>query len=140
MMTPMENAAELRRKIRLHDHHYYNLQDPIIPDAEYDNLIKQLRHLEWEHPETQDPDSPTRRVSGKVSSTFIEVEHPEQMLSLANVSSREEFTAWHERTARNLGMDKFPLNVEPKIDGLAVRLVYRNGSLAQGVPRKRGQR
>ena len=133
MTTPTETAAELRRQVQLHDHCYYNMQRPTISDAEYDNLMQQLRRLEKEHPETRDPDSPTRRVGGAVDSSFAQVEHPEPMLSLASAASPEEFTEWHLRTARHLGIDEFTMSAEPKIDGLAVRLVYRNGRLVQGV-------
>ena len=138
MTTPTETAAELRQQVQLHDHCYYNMQNPIIPDAEYDNLMEQLRRLEKEHPETSNPDSPTKRVGGTVGSSFAQVEHPEPMLSLASASSREEFAEWHLRTARHLGIGEFTMSVEPKIDGLAVRLVYRNGRLVQGVTRGNG--
>ena len=138
MTTPTETAAELRRQIQFHDHRYYNLQDPMVSDAEYDNLMEQLRRLEKEHPEIRDPDSPTRRVGGTVGSGFAQVEHPEPMLSLANAASREEFNEWHLRTARHLGTGEFTMSAEPKIDGLAVRLVYHNGRLVQGVTRGNG--
>ena len=132
MTTPMNAAGELRRQIRLHDRHYYNMQSPLVSDAEYDALMEQLRRLEKESPETRDPGSPTRRVGGGVSAGFAEVEHPEPMLSLASASSLEELAEWR------LGTDRFPMNAEPKIDGLAVRLVYRNGRLVQGVTRGNG--
>ena len=142
MTTPTKTAGEtvleLRRQVRFHDHCYYNTQTPTISDAEYDNLMQQLRRLEKEHPETRDPDSPTRRVGGAVDSSFAQVEHPEPMLSLASAGNPEEFTEWHLRTARHLGIDEFTMNVEPKIDGLAVRLVYQNGRLVQGVTRGDG--
>ena len=99
MTTPNETAGEtaaetvlnLRRQIQFHDHRYYNLQHPTVSDAEYDNLMEQLRRLEKEHPEIRDPDSPTRRVGGTVGSGFAQVEHPEPMLSLANAATQEEF-------------------------------------------------
>ncbi len=138
--TTTETAEELRRQVRYHDHRYYNLQDPVIPDAEYDRLMDRLRRLEREHPEVQDESSPTQRVGGTVSSRFAEVEHAEPMLSLANASSREEFAEWRQRTARHLGTGEFPMHAEPKIDGLAVRLVYRNGKLVRGVTRGNGSR
>ena len=138
MTTPMNAAEELRRQIRLHDHHYYNLQSPLVSDDEYDVLMERLRRLEKESPEVRDPGSPTRRVGGAVSAGFAEVEHPGPMLSLASASSLEELAEWHLRTARRLGTDRFPMNVEPKIDGLAVRLVYENGRLVLGVTRGNG--
>ena len=142
MTTPTKTAGEtvleLRRQVRFHDHCYYNTQTPTISDAEYDNLMQQLRRLEKEHPETRDPDSPTRRVGGAVDSSFAQVEHPEPMLSLASAGNPEEFTEWLLRTARRLAIDELTMNVEPKIDGLAVRLVYQNGRLVQGVTRGDG--
>ncbi len=138
MTTPMNAAEELRRQIRLHDHHYYNLQSPLVSDTEYDALMEQLRRLEKESPEVPDSSSPTQRVGGAVSAGFAEMEHPEPMLSLASASNLEELAEWHLRTARRLGTDQFPMNVEPKIDGLAVRLVYQNGRLVLGVTRGNG--
>ena len=138
MTTTMNAAEELRRRIRLHDHHYYNMQSPLVSDTEYDALMEQLRRLERESPGVRDPSSPTQRVGGAVSAGFAEVEHPEPMLSLSSASSLEEFTEWHLRTARRLGTDQFAMNVEPKIDGLAVRLAYQNGQLVLGVTRGNG--
>ena len=130
--TPRKAAEELRRQIRFHDHRYYNLQAPTVTDAEYDSLMERLRLLEKQHPEIMDPGSPTQRVGGAVSSWLAEIAHPEPMLSLANASDRKEFEEWRLRTCRDLDLDEFTMNAEPKIDGLAVRLVYRNGRLVQG--------
>ena len=138
MTTTMNAAEELRRQIRLHDHHYYNMQSPLVSDAEYDALMEQLRQLERESPGVRDPSSPTQRVGGAVSAGFAEMLHPEPMLSLSSAPCLEEFAEWHLRTARRLGTDQFAMNVEPKIDGLAVRLAYRNGQLVLGVTRGNG--
>ena len=139
MTTIRETAEELRRKIQHHDHRYYVLDAPQVTDGEYDGMMQSLRELEQEHPEIRDDNSPTQRVGGTVSADFIVVEHPEPMLSLANAMNQEEFTEWHTRTAKRLLMAEFPLNVEPKIDGLAIRLVYWNGQLIQGITRGNGE-
>ena len=139
MTTIRETAEELRRKIQHHDHRYYVLDAPQVTDGEYDGMMQSLRELEQEHPEIRDDNSPTQRVGGTVSADFSVVDHPEPMLSLANAMNQEEFTEWHTRTAKRLLMAEFPLNVEPKIDGLAIRLVYWNGQLIQGITRGNGE-
>ena len=139
MTTIRETAEELRRKIQHHDHRYYVLDAPQVTDGEYDGMMQSLRELEQEHPEIRDDNSPTQRVGGTVSADFSVVDHPEPMLSLANAMNQEEFAEWHTRTAKRLLMAEFPLNVEPKIDGLAIRLVYRNGQLIQGITRGNGE-
>ena len=139
MTTIRETAEELRQKIQYHDHRYYVLDDPQVTDGEYDGMMQSLRKLEQEHPEIRDSNSPTQRVGGTVSAGFGVVDHPEPMLSLANAMTQGEFAEWHTRTAKRLLMEEFPLNVEPKIDGLAIRLVYRNGHLVQGITRGNGE-
>ena len=139
MTTIRETVKELRQKIQYHDHRYYVLDDPQVTDGEYDGMMQSLWKLEQEHPEIQESNSPTQRVGGTVSANFGVVDHPEPMLSLANAMTSGEFTEWHTRTAKRLLMEEFPLNVEPKIDGLAIRLVYRNGQFIQGITRGNGE-
>ncbi len=139
MTTIRERAEELRQKIQYHDHRYYVMDAPQVTDGEYDGMMQSLRKLEQEHPEIRDGNSPTQRVGGTVSAGFSEVEHPEPMLSLANATTLGEFTEWRTRTAKRLLLEEFPLNVEPKIDGLAIRLVYRNGHLVQAITRGNGE-
>ena len=136
--TPVRTANELRDDIRSHDHRYYVLNEPAISDQEYDGLMRSLREIEDRHPETRAPDSPTQRVGGAVAAGFETVAHPERMLSLGNAMSQDEFLEWHARAVRGLGQDGFEMNAEPKIDGLAIRLVYRNGMLVQAVTRGDG--
>lgn len=136
--TPGQRAEELSRLIRRHDHLYYGLDAPEIPDHEYDALMTELRRLEAQEPALVRPDSPTQRVGGEVSGNFQEVQHPEPMLSLQNVYTEEEFLAWHRRTASAAGVDSFQMMVEPKIDGLAVRLAYSEGSLIMAATRGDG--
>ncbi|HYH61502.1 MAG TPA: NAD-dependent DNA ligase LigA [Solirubrobacterales bacterium] len=141
---PSARADELRRQLEYHNELYYEKDDPEIGDDEYDALIDELRALEAEHPELQTPESPTQQVGGKALSRFEEVEHPEPMLSLANARSEEDMRAWEKRIANLL--KRFDITAaetsyvtEPKIDGLAISLVYENGKLIRGVTRGDGR-
>lgn len=132
-------AAELRAQIAQHDYRYYVLDDPLVPDAEYDRLMQELRALEAAHPELITPDSPTQRVSGTPSSSLGEVVHRVPMLSLDNAFSEEDVQAFdrriHERLAVTGDLDYV---AEPKLDGLAVTVIYREGLLAQAATRGDG--
>jgi DNA ligase (NAD+) len=129
---------KLRRLINYHNHRYYVMDSPEISDAEYDDLMKELRQVEAEHPELATPDSPTQRIGAPPVETFGIVEHPRPMLSLANAFSYQEMTAWHKRVRNLLGGRRFQLVCEPKIDGLAVALTYVNGLLVTGATRGDG--
>ncbi len=133
-------VEELRSQINYHDYRYYVLDSPEISDAEYDELMRELRHLEEQHPELITPDSPTQRVSGQPVEAFGIVEHRVPLLSLANAFNEEELRAWHRRAANLLESERFDFVCEPKIDGLAVALVYENGSFVQGATRGDGLR
>ena len=133
-------VEELRTQIRYHDYRYYVLNQPEVGDSEYDRLFRELRELEEQHPELVTPDSPTQRVAGEPSPAFGVVEHREPMLSLGNVFSGDELRAWHARVARLLERDDFALVCEPKIDGLAVSVIYRDGGFAVGATRGDGVR
>jgi DNA ligase (NAD+) len=128
--------AELSVQIAENDHRYYVLDSPVISDAEYDLLMREIRALEEAHPELRTPDSPTQRVGAGVSTQFQQVQHLERMLSLDNAFSADELDAWAARVAR-LGATG-PYLCEVKIDGLAVALVYRNGALVRGATRGDG--
>jgi DNA ligase (NAD+) len=139
-----ERAAELRTQLEYHARRYYVLDDPEIGDDEYDRLLDELRELEASHPQLLTPDSPTRRVGGEPVGRLEKVEHPEPMLSLGNVRSQEELRAWVERMRGHLareGIDApdFTFVVEPKIDGLAISLLYRDGVLERGATRGNGE-
>jgi DNA ligase (NAD+) len=138
-----ERAAELRKLLEHHAYRYYVLDDPEIGDDEYDRLLDELRALERDHPELLTPDSPTQRVGGEPVGRLEKVEHLEPMLSLGNVRSEEELRAWVERMRNHLareGIDpSFSYVVEPKIDGLAISLVYRDGVLVRGATRGNGE-
>jgi len=127
---------DLSVEIAEHDHRYYILDSPLVSDAEYDVLMREIRGLEDRYPELVTPDSPTQRPGGGVSTSFTEVHHLERMLSLDNAFSAEELDAWAARAARLGGGG--PYLCEVKIDGLAVALVYRNGALVRGATRGDG--
>ena len=135
---PQQRILQLRDDIRRHDHSYYVSNEAVITDSEYDSLTQELTGLERQNPSLVTPDSPTRRVGGEVSGDFDQVEHPEPMLSLDNVFNDDEFMAWYRRTARAAGVDAFEVTIEPKIDGLAVRLQYAGRELQLAATRGDG--
>jgi DNA ligase (NAD+) len=135
-----QRIQELRDLINYHNRRYYVLDSPEISDAEYDELMTELRQLEAEHPELVTIDSPTQRVGAPPVEAFGAVEHPQPLLSLANAFSYEELAAWHKRTCNLLGRSQFDLVCEPKIDGLAVALTYADGLLVTGATRGDGYR
>jgi DNA ligase (NAD+) len=141
---PADRAAELRRLLEHHNHRYYVLDDPEISDAEYDALLNELRDLEAKHAELRTPDSPTQRVGGQPLEKFEQVRHLQAMYSLANAHNEEDLRAWDARTRRLLareGIEDAELEyvTEPKIDGLAISLVYEDGVLTRGATRGNGE-
>ncbi|MFO7292188.1 MAG: NAD-dependent DNA ligase LigA [Actinomycetes bacterium] len=131
--------VELREKIEEANYRYYVLDDPTISDAEYDELMRELRSLEEQHPELITPDSPTQRVGAAVDqSTFAAVEHLRPLFSLDNAESMADLEAWADRVRRGLGYDPSGYAVELKIDGLAVVLVYEDGRFVRGATRGDG--
>ncbi len=141
-MDPAARAEELRREIERHNYLYYVLDAPEISDAEFDALVEALKAIEAEHPELVTPDSPTQRVGGVPAPGFERVTHSAPMLSLDNAFGEDDVRAWGERVRRRLaGMDlerDLEVVVEPKIDGLAVSLTYRDGYFVQGATRGDG--
>lgn len=141
---PAARAEQLRKELEHHAHRYYVLDDPEIGDDAYDRLLDELRAIEREHPELATPDSPTRRVGGEPVGRLEKVRHLEPMLSLDNVRSEQELRAWGERMRNHLAREgisdpSFTFVVEPKIDGLAISLVYRDGVLERGATRGNGE-
>jgi DNA ligase (NAD+) len=137
-------AKELREQLEHHSYRYYVLDDPEIGDDAYDELLDELRAIEREHPQLATPDSPTQRVGGEPVGRLEKVTHLEPMLSLGNVRSEEELRAWVERMRNHLAREgfaepQFTFVVEPKIDGLAISLVYRDGVLERGATRGNGE-
>ncbi|HEX5139339.1 MAG TPA: NAD-dependent DNA ligase LigA [Dehalococcoidia bacterium] len=138
--TAKNRVEELRSQIAYHDYRYYTLDSPEVSDSDYDRLMRELKGLEARHPELITPDSPTQRVSGQPIEAFGIVEHRLPLLSLGNSFSEEELRAWYRRVTNLAERTDIPLVCEPKIDGLAVALVYENGSFAQGATRGDGMR
>jgi DNA ligase (NAD+) len=141
---PAERAAELRRAIDYHAYRYYVLDDPEIGDDAYDALYNELKGIEEEHPELVTPDSPTQRVAPEPVSELEKVRHPQPMLSLANAHSAEDLKAWIQRMRNHLAREgitnpEFEFVAEPKIDGLAISLIYRDGVFERGATRGNGE-
>ncbi len=133
-------VEELRQRLNYHNYRYYVLDDPEVDDAEYDQLMEELRSIEADHPELQSPDSPTQRVGAGPAAQFAVVEHRVPMLSLGNAFTTEALRAWHERATRLIGRDIKDFTIEPKIDGLAIMLRYEHGRLSVGATRGDGFR
>jgi DNA ligase (NAD+) len=135
---PATRAAELREAVRYHNERYYADDAPEVADAEYDALVRELRALEEEHPEVADPDSPTLVPGAATLPTpFSEVRHLQPMLSLDNAFSRDDLFAWGERIAK-LVTGPITYVGEPKLDGLAISLLYEDGKLVRGATRGDG--
>lgn len=139
MSSPAARAAELRAQIAQHDHRYYVLDDPLVSDAEYDRLMQELRALEAGDPTLVTADSPTQRVAGAPSAAFGEVMHQVPMLSLDNAFSEEDLRSFDRRIHERLGVSgELDYVAEPKLDGLAVTVLYRNGLLERAATRGDG--
>jgi DNA ligase (NAD+) len=142
---PEARIRELRELIRHHDELYYNRATPEISDAEYDKLFRELEELEKKHPEFQDPNSPTLRVGGAPIEGFKQIHHAVPMLSIDDVFELKdapepaaELITFYQRLRKNLGREDITVTVEPKIDGVAVSLLYQNGKLAYAATRGDG--
>ena len=133
-------VEDLRAQIGYHVYRYYVLDAPEFSDGVYDVLMRELKALEAKHPELITPDSPTQRVSGQPIEAFGVVEHRLPMLSLANAFREDEFRNWYRRVSTLAERSDFEMVCEPKMDGLAVALVYENGALIQGATRGDGAR
>ena len=135
---PPARVDQLRHEIEQHNYNYFVLDNPAIPDAEYDLLIRELRDLEAAHPELQAEDSPTQRVGGQVGQGFKPRRHPVPMLSLANAFTHEQLDAWIKRVSSLVPNATIDFVVEPKIDGLAIALTYDHGAFTVGATRGNG--
>ncbi|QMT60693.1 NAD-dependent DNA ligase LigA [Legionella sp. PC997] len=135
-----EQIAELKNKIRKYDYHYYVLDEPLVPDAEYDRCFRELHDLETKHPALLTADSPTQRVGGAPVDAFMPVTHRQPMLSLSNVFTEEELQAFIKRVTEKLDepIQQLVFTCEPKLDGLAVNLTYENGTLVSAATRGDG--
>lgn len=136
----LQTLLLLKEKIRLYDYHYYVLDEPLVPDAEYDRILRNLLEIENTHPEFITPDSPSQRIGGTPKTGFETIEHRNPMLSLSNVFSDEEFQAFIRRIVDRLkdASKACIFTCEPKLDGLAVNLVYERGILVSAATRGDG--
>jgi DNA ligase (NAD+) len=137
--TVRQRAAQLRQAIEFHNRRYHQLDDPLISDAEYDQLMQALLALEREHPELQTADSPTQRVGAEPAAAFSEVQHPVPMLSLDNAFSADDLIDFSRRISKSLKHEDLVFAVEPKLDGLAVSLTYEQGLLVRAATRGDGR-
>ena len=133
-----QRVEALRTQINHHNYLYYVLDAPEIPDAEYDRLLRQLQELESEHPELVTPDSPTQRVGAEPLKAFAQVRHELPMLSLANAFDEQEMEAFDRRARERLSVDELDYTAEPKLDGLAISLLYEDGVLMRAATRGDG--
>src|SRR5437867_11187520 len=133
-----QRIEQLREEIRKHDRLYYEEAAPIISDREYDRLYKELVDLETQFPDLVTPDSPTQRVGGKPLEAFAQIQHRAPMLSLDNTYSEEEVANFYKRITRLLPDEQIPVVIEPKVDGVAVSLLYENGRLRHAATRGDG--
>ena len=147
MTDVAQRISALRQELDAHNYRYYVLDEPSVPDAEYDRLFRELQALEAEHPELVTPDSPTQRVGGEALGAFGEVRHEVPMLSLGNAFEEDDLHAFDRSVQSGLGLaggDLFgggaevEYSCEPKLDGLAVSLLYENGQLVRGATRGDG--
>lgn len=137
--TTIDALRALRDEINQHNYRYYALDDPSVPDAEYDRLMKQLRALEADHPELITEDSPTQRVGSQPLESFSQITHEVPMLSLDNAFSEEDLKDFNQRVLDRLQLDEdIEYACEPKLDGIAVSLLYRDGKLVRGATRGDG--
>ncbi len=134
-----DKIQQLKKEIKIHEDAYYNQDNPIISDLQYDGLMQQLKDLEANFPQLITTDSPTQRVSGTFSKTFSKISHLTPMLSLANAFSIEDITAFVDKVQTLLNTDDVQYVIEPKIDGLACSLVYQNGVLIAAATRGDGR-
>src|SRR3954468_8109620 len=138
-----ERAAQLREEIEHHNRLYYVQDEPEVSDAEYDALLNELREIEAENPDLITPESPTQRVGAAPLEKFAPVRHLQPMLSLANARNEDELRAWDQRIRNLLAKERDVVDleyvIEPKIDGLAISLLYRDGILERGATRGDGE-
>jgi DNA ligase (NAD+) len=140
-MTPEERINQLRSEINYHLYRYHVLDSPVISDAQYDEIYRELLALEERHPGLVTPDSPTQRAGAEPLDAFEKVTHPAPILSLANAFSEEDLHAWRKRIGRLLPETDMHLDyvAEPKLDGLTVVLTYQDGAFVQGATRGNGE-
>ena len=137
-MDIKEEVRNLRDELHRHNYNYYVLNAPEISDREFDEMMARLQQLEQEHPELQDPNSPTQRVGCDLNHDFVQVAHRYPMLSLSNTYNQQEVAAFYERVSEGLQGEPFEICCELKYDGLSISLIYENGRLVRAVTRGDG--
>lgn len=137
-MAPLERIAELRRELHAHNRRYYVTDNPVVSDAEFDRLLRELQTLEQQHPEAFDPNSPTQRVGGGFTKSFDQVPHRRPMLSLANTYSFEELDEFVRRAQELAATPQLEWSAELKFDGVAISLWYEEGMLVRALTRGDG--
>lgn len=137
-MDIKEEVRKLRDELHRHNYNYYVLNAPEISDREFDEMMARLQQLEREHPELQDPNSPTQRVGSDLNHDFVQVPHRYPMLSLSNTYNQQEVAAFYERVSEGLQGEPFEICCELKYDGLSISLIYENGRLVRAVTRGDG--
>lgn len=134
-----QQIEQLTKQLQTYNHQYYVLDDPSIPDVEYDRVFRQLQQLEEQYPELRSANSPTQKVGGQALDKFVQVNHEVPMLSLDNAMAEDEFVAFHKRINDRLKTDqRFEFCCEPKLDGLAVSIIYQNGQFVRAATRGDG--
>ena len=135
-----QRIAELSQQLHLHNYRYHILNQPLIADAEYDQLMRELQELEQKHPHLARADSPAQRVGSDLSGDFPKVRHPAPILSLANAFNEDDLLGWEERNLRLLPADtQLEYVLQPKLDGLAIVISYENGVLSRAATRGNGE-
>ena len=138
-MHPKEEIERLKKLINYHNNLYYNLDNPILSDTQYDELYKQLKDLEDQYPQYRTKNSPTQRVGGQAGALFSPVRHTTPMLSLDNSYSADDIREWYARAEKTLQRNDFEMVVEGKIDGVSCSLTYENGILVTAASRGDGK-
>lgn len=138
-LPPSQRVARLRQEVARHQHAYYVEDSPLIPDVDFDVLFRALEEVEAAHPEFHDPSSPTQRVGGVAQSSFQPARHHRPMLSLGNAFEDKEVDAFDARLRAATSAGEIEYAVEPKFDGIAMSLTYRNGQLERGATRGDGE-
>lgn len=137
-MEIKDEIQQLRDELHRHNYNYYVLNAPEISDREFDEMMARLQQLEQEHPEFQDPNSPTQRVGSDLNHDFVQVAHRYPMLSLSNTYNQQEVAAFYERVSEGLKGEPFEICCELKYDGLSISLIYEEGRLVRAVTRGDG--
>ncbi len=138
-MHPKEEIERLKKLVNYHNNLYYNLDNPILSDTQYDELYAQLKNLEDQYPQYRTKNSPTQRVGGQAAALFAPVTHAAAMMSLDNSYSPDEIREWYDRTAKTLQREDFEMVVEAKIDGVSCSLTYLDGKLIRAASRGDGK-